>query len=387
MTGNASLDRLIVRIYELGLDVETWPQMLDEIAAFHGCSKIGYMHISHDDTNRMMGFFRHPEPDAPKVLNGLAVYEEMPPGSDIWFELLNQPGMAWDGPYHCNKYVPLDTVLKSDHYNLVVKEADCFDNLGMRVAMNDDYGCYLSIYSDGPQRMFTEGDVALHAALYPHIRRVVDMQTRFGHAMRLAAAQTAALDMLDFAVIITDARSKIAFANRAARAFLDQRDGVEERGGRLAAVNGENGLLQAALQRACGAGASPVGAVLSIPRVGDAAALAIEVMPFDSAVSDDPFQRFGFDRLAFVVITDPNGRKPASRDLLAVYFSLRPSEARVAELLIAGQSQKEIAETLRLSEGTVRWHVKNMLAKLDVRRESQLVMKFASALTPVSRPL
>lgn len=383
MTGEKELNDLIARIYELGLDAEAWPQMLDEIAGFYGCNKAGYMHIANDDSYRAMHYFRHPEPDAPKVLNGLATYLEMPQGSDVWFELLNQPGFRWEGAYHCNKYVPLNVLLPSDHYNLVVKEVSCFDNLGMRVAENDVYTCCLSIYSDGPDHMFTEEDAAFHAALHSHIRRVVEMQTRFGHAMRLATLQGAALDMLDFAVILANARGKIAFANDAARQMLFERDGIEERAGCIAMTNGESDALKDALARACGVGCAPVGSALAAQRAKPASSYAMEILPFDAGVSEDPFQRFAFDRLAFIVISDPDGKRPASRDRLMIYFGLRPSEARVAELLLAGLSQKEIAEALTLSEGTTRWHVKNLMSKLGVRRESQLVMKLAAALPPV----
>ena len=384
MRTEAELNRLIIRIYELGLDAESWPQMLDEIAAFYGCSKVGYMHIAHDDAERAMHYFRHPEPDAPRVLNSLATYQEMPAGSDIWYELLNRPEYRWDGPYHCNTMVPLDVVLRSDHYNLVVKEAGCFDNLGMRVAENEDYICCLSIYSDGPDRMFTETDYRLHGALFPHIRRVVEAQTKFRHEMRMASLRGAALDLLAYPVVIADARGKIVFVNEAGETLIYARDGLEERGGRIAAPNGENDAFQAALRRACGLGGPPVGAGLAIRRAPPASSLSVQILPFDAASGEDPFSRFSFDRLAFIIIADPDEKPPANRDLLTALFGLRPSEARVAELLLAGYSQKETADALQLSEGTARWHVKNLMSKLGVRRESQLVAKLAGALPPIA---
>lgn len=386
MAGERELNHLISRIYELGLDIENWPQMLDEIANFYGCTKIAYMHIDHADTNRVMQFFRHPEPDAPRVLNGLATYGEMPPGSDIWFELTNAPGVVTsDGPILCNRHVPLETVLASDHYNLVVKEVDCFDNLGMRVAQSEEIGCYLSIYSDGPDRMFTDEDIAAHRLIFPHLRRVVDAQSRFGHVLRMASLGGAALDMLDFAVVIVDANAKIHFANDAARNLLLGRDGLEERSGRLFAMNGDNDALGAALRRACGAGAAPSGGAVSVARTSVPSPLVIEALPFDPALGDHPFVRFGFERLAFVAITASERKRPGHRDILAACFGLRPSEARIAELLLTGSSQKEIASILTLSEGTVRWHVKNMLSKLGVRRESELLVRLSALLAPVIR--
>lgn len=62
--------------------------------------------------------------------------------------------------------------------------------------------------------------------------------------------------------------------------------------------------------------------------------------------------------------------KPFER-LLA---SLTPQEARVTELLLLGFSDKQIAETLHLSEDTVRHHVSHMLKKLRKRSRTQAVI-------------
>ncbi|MBV8593836.1 MAG: response regulator transcription factor [Caulobacteraceae bacterium] len=50
-------------------------------------------------------------------------------------------------------------------------------------------------------------------------------------------------------------------------------------------------------------------------------------------------------------------------------------EARVLERLAAGQSNKEIARTLGLSPNTVKTHVANLFAKLEVSRRTQAIGK------------
>jgi DNA-binding NarL/FixJ family response regulator len=50
-------------------------------------------------------------------------------------------------------------------------------------------------------------------------------------------------------------------------------------------------------------------------------------------------------------------------------------EAKVLERLAAGQSNKEIARTLGLSPNTVKTHVANLYAKLEVSRRTQAVGK------------
>jgi DNA-binding CsgD family transcriptional regulator len=56
-------------------------------------------------------------------------------------------------------------------------------------------------------------------------------------------------------------------------------------------------------------------------------------------------------------------------------LGLTGQEMKVLERLAAGQSNKEIARTLGLSPNTVKTHVANLFAKLEVARRTQAVGK------------
>ena len=58
---------------------------------------------------------------------------------------------------------------------------------------------------------------------------------------------------------------------------------------------------------------------------------------------------------------------------------LRPSERKILELLASGLANKEIADRLGLSTGTVRWHLENIYVKLHVHSRTEAVLKFRSA--------
>ena len=64
---------------------------------------------------------------------------------------------------------------------------------------------------------------------------------------------------------------------------------------------------------------------------------------------------------------DPSG----SASQAAGLASLTPREKEVLVLIARGHSNAEMAETFVLSEGTVKTHVKRVLAKLDVRDRTQ----------------
>lgn len=70
------------------------------------------------------------------------------------------------------------------------------------------------------------------------------------------------------------------------------------------------------------------------------------------------------------------GSGPFQRNAAAqMSLGLTGQEMRVLERLAAGQSNKEIARTLGLSPNTVKTHVANLFAKLEVARRTQAVGK------------
>ena len=68
---------------------------------------------------------------------------------------------------------------------------------------------------------------------------------------------------------------------------------------------------------------------------------------------------------------------PAERALPATPYGmvLTPKEREVLELLARNLSNKEIGRALQVGETTVKWHVKNLFAKLDAGTRKQVVQR------------
>ncbi|NIK87089.1 DNA-binding CsgD family transcriptional regulator [Rhizomicrobium palustre] len=56
-------------------------------------------------------------------------------------------------------------------------------------------------------------------------------------------------------------------------------------------------------------------------------------------------------------------------------LGLSPREIGILELLAAGKSNKEIAQSLAISPNTVKTHVANLYAKLDAGRRTEAIHK------------
>ena len=72
---------------------------------------------------------------------------------------------------------------------------------------------------------------------------------------------------------------------------------------------------------------------------------------------------------------------PPQDDLQAALGMLTPREREVLKLLAAGRSNSELADALVVSEATAKTHVRNVLAKLDLRdRVHAVVFAYESGL-------
>jgi DNA-binding NarL/FixJ family response regulator len=58
---------------------------------------------------------------------------------------------------------------------------------------------------------------------------------------------------------------------------------------------------------------------------------------------------------------------------------LTDRERRILSLMALGLSNREIAERVYLSEGTVKWHTNKIFKKLGVQSRTQAVMKALEA--------
>lgn len=57
------------------------------------------------------------------------------------------------------------------------------------------------------------------------------------------------------------------------------------------------------------------------------------------------------------------------------FGALSQREQEILQLLCSGASNREISEKLFLSENTVKFHLKNLYVKMDVKNRAQAILK------------
>jgi DNA-binding CsgD family transcriptional regulator/PAS domain-containing protein len=230
------------------------------------------------------------------------------------------------------------------------------------------------------QGIITDREIEIGKLLLPHLRRamtiskMLDLRTIEGARM----AQT--LDALRCAVLLTDDRSMILHANRAAERML-------QNGGPIHSVNGN---LQASLSSA----ASELRAALviaardepGISRIGAAIRLTGPATPPVFAhvlplTGSDVRTRLEPGAVAAVFIGAPVDEQDGAA-MAASAFGLTPAETRVLKCLLAGRTLAETAMDLGITRFTANTHLDHIFAKTGVTRQADLIRLAIQLISP-----
>jgi len=72
-------------------------------------------------------------------------------------------------------------------------------------------------------------------------------------------------------------------------------------------------------------------------------------------------------------LTDPRRPIETSEEILQRLFGLTPREASVLRALVQGSDPRTIAESLGISQDTVRGHLKSIMQTIGANRQADLV--------------
>lgn len=81
----------------------------------------------------------------------------------------------------------------------------------------------------------------------------------------------------------------------------------------------------------------------------------------------------GSARTVAVFVSDPMCRFSISRSALSRIMPLTPAESEITAQLAEGRGIGEISKAIGVAEGTIRVHLRNIFAKLGLKRQADLV--------------
>ena len=252
---------------------------------------------------------------------------------------------------------------------------------GLNVRMDGPHGAHIVwIFGDSTDPGGWGADqIQTIQRLLPHVRQFVRIRQAVASAEAVDASLTDLLDNTRVGVIYLNRRGRIVTANDRAQDHLRQSDGLFDRGGRLSAwLPADHARLQHLLAQALPKfGEEAVGASLTLRRSAGKPRLVLHISPVSARQSN-----FAAWRVAVVVlIVEQSGQtamRPASQTLIdpafvATALNLTPTEGKVAALLAAGNTIRDIATATGRKETSIRWHLRHIFRKRAISRQADLV--------------
>ncbi len=369
MSERGKFERILVSLQEAALDDTHWPTasaLIDDILRVHGNSLvIGDIDSGEDIQFYYAGFFYH-----------------------------GQRHHEWEREYF-EVYYPLDErVPRLQHRpdSQLVHMADLYtEKERMTSVVFNDFSTRvyarntINVRLDGPDSLsigwfvhdpvdgssWSSAQIDSLRRLLPHIRLYVSVRQALASAGALGASLTELLDTTGLGIIQLDRRGRIVEMNDRVRDLLRTGDGLfDERGFLFARKSEDNANLQGLLKRALPPfGAQSIGGSTMVRRGASALPLLLHVNPVVQQETD----LHVWPVAALVLVVDPESRLRIDPAMAGATLGLTMAESRVAVLLAEGMSIHEIAAATGRKESTIRWHVKNMLTKLGLSRQADLM--------------
>lgn len=246
---------------------------------------------------------------------------------------------------------------------VVVLTDEVDDNLGMTSLRRGarDYLATSEVSGPGLAKLLIK--TVVRTAVQRHAR------TRTNQA---AFEQTfsAVLDRLPMGVLVVDVDSRVIFINGVAKKIISGGGlTVDEDGFCRAKTPTEsaelNGLLSAALYPGRADNLDEASA-LTLSRASEQAPLSLMV----SAIGND--RTF---HGAVIFLVDPDNPVAISNQALVKLYGLTPTEARLVNGLVSGGRLEDLAQQWRVSLHTLRAQLKQIFAKTETRRQSDLIKR------------
>lgn len=362
--GTTELLGLIERIYGAVHDPSLWPDILARITTVLKGESLGF-------------FTFFPDSDIPGTIATHAIREDAWTQFVQYYSSINpimvraEPLLEAGHVVYAHRLLPGHTLERTEFYNDFFAPNDMHFSVGIRLRLGDVAVANLSCQRSKVRQQFEDDAALIYRTLAPHLQNALFLQHQLHRLNTRAEALETGIDAFGHAIFGLDAAGRVVLSTRSAEAIASAGDILRISNGVLSCSDPRShDLLQALSRQAITVSLDP-----SLPRrrtvlLHDQSgkhSLQLIVTPFRTSAP-------GFYSLAALIfVSDPDAASPKRGATLRELFGLTPTETRVAELLAGGEPIRAVAETMKITLETARFHTKRVLNKTGVQRQADLV--------------
>ena len=370
LSGDDKVLDLVAAIYDAALDATLWPNILNRIG-----DAVGGPHVMFAIYDPAIGLMNQLAPRIdPEIMRSDVVEHWVPRNPLLRPGAGEPPGKV----FTCADFLTLDEFTGTAFYQEWWRPAGfSTEPLVTNLFVNGAASGFFASHGLLNRSPIDSGQKRLFAALAQHLVRAVALQRRLYNVTIAREDALAGLDRLQQGLLLVDAEARILFANRAARALLDARDGLELEAGTLSACDADAGRTLRGLIASCvdeANSATDCGGEVALSRAAARLPLHVLVTPIrpETAMSTIllPLPQRA---VAIVLVSNPETKIRARVENLRERFGFTPAEAAFALEIVKGDGRQATADRLGITVGTARSHLSKIFDKTGVRHQAELV--------------
>lgn len=374
-----SFSDLIDRIYEAALDPARWSPAMETLAA-----------LQQSKTAILFTPATPPENGGYAISHGVSAQELVEwsqyANEDPWVAAAQRRRLFEDGVVALGQdLVPDSELVRSNFYEKFLSRygnRHLCTGVVFGASRPGQVPVVCSLHRGTNDTAFDESSRTTHRLVINHLSRAIGTASRLRDAELRLAASLQALERLQGAILLIGHRGEVLFANPAALALIGVDRALRLRAGNP--LTDRMGWLESwspsatqqvnvEIQSALRSGPELVthfSSGVRVPKPSGPGSLIVRVAKL-SPHSDVTAALL--DAGAIVFVSDLEATLAIDASLLKRMYGISPAEHRLAEALLAGANVPEIAGKLRISENTLRGHLKQLFLKTETHRQSQLV--------------
>jgi DNA-binding CsgD family transcriptional regulator len=363
----ALLSELIGLVYDAALDPTLWPRALEQACLFVGGSSGNlFWHDAATGRSAVLHLFNE-EPHYTKLY-----FEKYLPLNPCFpAAAFSEAGLV----YASTDFVPFEEMVETRFYEEWMKPQGMIDALGVNLEKGATNSSIVSVRMHEKDGFADADDRRRFALIVPHFQRAVSIGRLFDQSKATQAALTQTLDSVTAAVFLVGSHGRLVFANAPGRVMLDESAPLAERNGVLAATapDAQRALRDALVAAESGNAAADGGG--PIPFATSQGRWFASVLPLTSGGR----QRTGalHSAVAAIFVRKASPANPPPLEALAKLYKLTASEVRLIDAVMKVSGVKALAETLGLTQATVKTHLHNVFRKTGTARQSELIKLIA----------
>ncbi|MBT3558174.1 MAG: hypothetical protein HN644_06495 [Rhodospirillales bacterium] len=378
MAATSDFSNVLGHLYDAATDMDKWPRFLEDMSGLFHAPWVNILIYDPNESN--FDFYLTSGFDQSNEF--IEKFSKLFHTDPRLIASNNFPGK----PISCRQAFSEETWHQSATYKLIKKypEQSPAIEYSLTMTLPDENGGNIGFAlmrgEDG--KAFNQEECDLLGLIIPHIKRAVSLRKRFSIADFESQTARDVMDHVPSGIIVVDEDSQVIYSNVTAQEITNRRDGITISAGALTLSNTDQNVeikmaIRDTVQKAAAGNTQP-GFPMIVERGDDHRGYPLmistiwgEHLKLGSGVLDKP--------LAVVFITDMGRPQEVSCEVLQRLYGLSPTESRLLERLVIGDTLEQAASAINVTSGTARQYLKVVFQKTGTNRQPILIKTVLSS--------